>query len=98
MARAYPGSFTCMNTIVHAEVERGLVSKVPGGACEKSFPGCCAARSDAQLIRGPTLCARWDPGYVRSSAKNAAPRPGHEKIRCGSLSHCADHLRNLLDN
>src|SRR5258708_34458009 len=44
-----------------------------------SFPGCCAARRalrrGALLIRGPS--SAWVPA-LRSSAKSAAPRPGHE--------------------
>ncbi len=42
-------------------------------------PGCCAARSDALLIRGPILiCVVMVPA-LRSSVKNAAPRPGRVK-------------------
>ena len=86
-----------MNTIVHAEVERGLVSKVPGGAREKSFPGCCAARSDALLIRGLTLCARWGPGSAEQREGRCAASGTRENAK-PQLRHRADHLRDLLDN
>ena len=42
------------------------------------FPGRCAARSGALLIRGPSyLVQEWVPA-LRCIVKNAAPRPGHE--------------------
>src|SRR6266478_9100145 len=45
----------------------------------EAFPGCCAARSDALLIRGPSTGFLWVPA-LRSSVKNAAPRPGHDEL------------------
>src|SRR3981189_33525 len=42
------------------------------------FPGCCAARSAAQLVRGPSNRLRVPA--LRSSVKDAAPRRGHETL------------------
>src|SRR5712672_1287475 len=65
----------------------------------RSFPGCCAAPSarlrasstrygGAVLIRGPPPVSTWVPA-LRSSVKDAAPRPGRERNvlsqPCGDL-------------
>src|SRR5207245_3778315 len=75
MARAYPGSFTCKNTIVPAGVERGLGSKVPLGRVPDAVQRLLA------IYRRAGTCEHEvrDGSRISSAPHRAAERPGHAK-------------------
>src|SRR6476661_3871825 len=88
---------TAIHPLRRIVLGNGVMTILKGAKPLTVFPGCCAARSGALLIRGPLLQLG---SRLCGAALRAAPRPGHvnsfRRLRVDLAGHLTDGAGELV--